>query len=101
MIDEHKEKLMSQLQGRGIKYFQMYLEDNSYKFRERQVRDIFENAQPYLFQIPKHAGALHYEIIKKGLSSICQEGDNRYKIGKKDLRGTTEINSPSDKAEDL
>ena len=53
MLDQHKEKMMNRLQGRGIKYFQMYLEDNSYKFRKRPVEDIYEKAQPYLFQISK------------------------------------------------
>ena len=64
MLDQHKEKMMNHLQGRGIKYFQMYLEDNSYKFRERPVKDIYENAQPYLCQISKHTGTISYEIIK-------------------------------------
>ena len=64
MLDQHKEKMMNHLQGRGIKYFQMYLEDNSYKFRERPVEDIHENAQPYLCQISKDTGTISYEIIK-------------------------------------
>lgn len=74
MLGEHKDKMMDRLQGRGIKYFQMYIEDNSYRFREKLVKDTYENVQPYLFQIPKKNGIISYEIIKKTFCQYAKKG---------------------------
>lgn len=83
MLDQHKKKMMNRLQGRGIKYFQMYLEDNSYKFRERPVEDIYENAQPYLCQISKDTGTISYEIIKKAYHQHAKKGTIDIKLERK------------------
>ena len=83
MLDQHKEKMMNRLQGRGIKYFQMYLEDNSYKFRKRPVEDIYEKAQPYLFQISKDNEIIRYKIIEKTYQQYAKKGTIDIKLESK------------------
>ena len=74
MLDQHKKEMMGRLQGRGVKYFQMYLEDNSYRFRKISVEDIYGNVQPYLSQISKKTGTISYEIIDKTYLQYAKKG---------------------------
>jgi len=53
MPEEQKEMLMERLKGRGIKYFQMYLEEKSYRFKAQPVEDKFEHTPKYLYKIAK------------------------------------------------
>lgn len=40
-------EVMKTLQGRGIKYFQMHLESNSYKIGYTEIEDLYKSAPPY------------------------------------------------------
>lgn len=83
MLEEHKNKMMSSLQGRGIEYFQMYLKDNSYRFRERPVKDIYGNDKPYLFQVPRTNGTISYDIIEKNYVPYAKKGTIDIKLESK------------------
>lgn len=74
MLDEHKNKMMDRLQGRGIQYYEMILEANSYRFNKRPVKDPYENAQPYLFQFFNKDKIVRYEVIKKDYTSSIGKG---------------------------
>ena len=69
---------MNRLQGRGLNFFQMYLEGNSYQFKARPVKNISEDEKPYLFQIPTTNGTtngtIRYDIIKKEYLQYARKG---------------------------
>ena len=51
MPDDEKTILMDTLKGRGIKYYQIVLENESYKFSYQQVDDTFCHAKKYKYSI--------------------------------------------------
>lgn len=48
MSDTDKDQIMYELRGRGITYYQIYLEDKSYKFNHNLVQDKFPDCEQYL-----------------------------------------------------
>lgn len=58
MLDQEKKKLMEALQGRGIKYFNVEQEGNSYKFVHVEVDDLYQSSEKYkseLAELPDYA----------------------------------------------
>src|SRR5688572_5618030 len=51
MDDAQKKILMKCMEGRGIKYYQMELENKSYKLNPRPVKDLFSDAPKYLYKV--------------------------------------------------
>ncbi|WP_293312339.1 DUF2971 domain-containing protein [Pedobacter sp. UBA5917] len=51
MSDEHKERVMSALKGRGIQYFQMEMAKGAYKFIANPVGDVYADAPKYLYKL--------------------------------------------------
>jgi hypothetical protein len=67
MLDEEKDEIMKCLQGRGIKYFQIYLKDKTYEFYEKEVKDRYPTTKKYLYNISPVSTDPVWE------SQICQE----------------------------
>ncbi len=51
MPDDEKQLLMDRLKGRGISYYQMMRNSNSYELFANPVPDLFETANPYLYSV--------------------------------------------------
>jgi hypothetical protein len=51
MSEEHKERLMEELQGRSIRYYQMTKKLQSYDLQAIPIADIFSEALPYLYKV--------------------------------------------------
>lgn len=91
MSKEDKLKIMEQLAGRGLKYFQINLIDKTYSFVREQISDSFENSKKYLFKFYRNENEIiSYKIhkidcqqaFKKGVLSIILDS----KITKEELR---------------
>ena len=51
-MDEAKQhEIMKKLKGRGIKYFQIELESDSYKLKAKEIKDHFQTDTKYLYSI--------------------------------------------------
>ncbi|WDP87536.1 MAG: DUF2971 domain-containing protein [Desulfobacter sp.] len=74
MPDEHKEKIMDLLKGRGIKYYQIFLKDKSYQFKARPIKDKYRKNQSYLFQLPEKTGMINYSILHKSYNQYTKKG---------------------------
>ena len=74
MLDEHKNMIMKRLRGRSIQYYQMLLEDKSYRFKETPLEDPYQNTQPYLFQFSNENRTICYEVIEKNYTSSVDKG---------------------------
>jgi len=67
MLESEKDKLMSALKGRGIRYFQMQLSDNSYKFYAAPIQDNYRDCKPYIHKITTVSKvAIDKETVQKG-----------------------------------
>jgi len=75
MPEKQKFKIMETLAGRGIKYFQIKLIENSYIFTREEVPDLFKDSKKYLFELHRK----NSEIIKYSIHEISY--DNPYKKG--------------------
>ncbi|MFA6196462.1 MAG: DUF2971 domain-containing protein [Sulfurimonas sp.] len=51
MEEEQKDEIMRKLQGRGIKYYQIELKNNSYEFFDKSVEDLYKTDKKYLYSI--------------------------------------------------
>ncbi len=51
MEDDQKQEIMKRMQGRGIKYFQIELENDSYWLKEHEEKDRFQTDTKYLYSI--------------------------------------------------
>lgn len=51
MSDEWKDELMNALKGRGIKYFQMQMAKDAYRFTAHAVPDRYDKVPPYRYKI--------------------------------------------------
>ena len=59
MEDQLKKEIMEALAGRGVKYFQIYLETGTYQFKAKPIPDSFEGYPKYLYKVaPVEEGAL-------------------------------------------
>lgn len=59
MLEEAKHKVMKALAGRGVQYYQIYLEEGTYKFDAKPVADKFIGIPNYLYKVsPVKEGAL-------------------------------------------
>lgn len=64
MDDEEKQIIMERLQGRGISYYQIQLDDKSYSFYRAKVPDSFEISQKYLFEFYRERESQNNQRIK-------------------------------------
>lgn len=64
MDDEEKQIIMERLQGRGISYYQIQLDDKSYSFYREKVTDSFEISKKYLFEFDQERESQNNQRIK-------------------------------------
>lgn len=90
MPEIDKNKIMKQLAGRGLKYYQINLIEDSYSFTKEQIPDMFEHSKKYLFELYRSKNeVVGYRIteleynkpFKKGSLSVILDS----KITKKEL----------------
>lgn len=51
MAEEKIQEVMKRLSGRGIKYYQIHLKDNSYKFAAEPIEDLYPTSKKYMYSI--------------------------------------------------
>jgi hypothetical protein len=51
MPTSSQNKIMKRLAGRNLQYYQIHLDERSYKFTRHKVADKYENSKKYLFEI--------------------------------------------------
>lgn len=51
MPQDRKQEVMKRLCGRGIRYYQIYLKDNSYKLSVEDIEDLYPTDTKYLYSI--------------------------------------------------
>lgn len=76
MDDLKKIEIMNRLKGRGIKYYQIVLKKNSYKFGVEEVKNINDNNTTYLKEINTSPnGIVKFEIIKSKIFNLAGIGE--------------------------
>lgn len=50
MPDDNKDEIMKRLSGRSINYFQIHLDEKSYSFYRKKIKDKYEDVRKYLFE---------------------------------------------------
>lgn len=74
MIESQKHEVMRRLKGRGISYYQISLEKNSYKFNAKLVEDEYKNAASYLNEFNGMNSVIQYEIMEKSYDFFSKKG---------------------------
>lgn len=77
--DSHKSEIMRRLKGRGINYYQISLDEKSYRFYASEVKDEFKSCHKYMFKIYRELNSktptvIDYEIIEQKYESVYNKG---------------------------
>ncbi|MEX2478318.1 MAG: DUF2971 domain-containing protein [Gracilimonas sp.] len=68
MSKENKALIMSKMKGRGIRYFDIKLKENSYELIREEVLDKYEKSLPYLGSLP---GGQEFKIVSKSYNRFA------------------------------
>lgn len=81
MENKHKEEIMRRLCGRNIKYYQICLEERSYKFHRKKIKDKYKDSQKYFGEFYRAKSSenlpaiVKYEIVEQKNQLIFGKGD--------------------------
>ena len=85
MADKEKDKMISELEGRGIDFFQIRLTPNSYTFTATRLDDFSEVENKYLKEIPNSISktTIRTKIIKHKIYNYAGVSEIKVQIEKK------------------
>ncbi len=77
MENKYKQLIMKYLQGRGINYWDMYIEPNSYLFKRKPIEDSFKSENTYLTEITDRISKnkIRFSIINKSYKTFFKIGE--------------------------
>ncbi|MEX2410244.1 MAG: DUF2971 domain-containing protein [Candidatus Paceibacterota bacterium] len=80
MSEENKDLIMSKMKGRGIKYFDIRLKENSYKFKREEVLNKYKSGPAYLGTISQ---SQEFQIISKSYNRFVGKASINIKLSRK------------------
>ncbi|MCK4661296.1 MAG: DUF2971 domain-containing protein [Bacteroidales bacterium] len=76
--ENSQDKIMKRLAGRDLRYYQILLDEKTYKFTKEQITDKYLNSKKYLFEIYRNEKAddvVRYEIIETKYRQPYNKGE--------------------------
>jgi len=72
MSNTEKENIIYELRGRGITYYQIYLEDKTYKFYHNPVQDKYSDSDQYLYKLAtvSESAVIESDVKKENIKFI-------------------------------
>ena len=65
MPESDRDRIMERLKGRNLNYYEIDLEEKSYKFQRKEVQDKFLNSRKYLYQPLGKELSINYSISEQ------------------------------------